>query len=150
MCLTGRLAPGKIHAEHRGAYGVRRIHAELQAGDRPVNRKRVARLTRERRITGRHLRRRKRTTIPDLIAPPGPDLIERDFIAEHLNERAGAARSHPSGPPARGSSWLMRLSSGWWAGRCHPRASHSRTIRDLNASARAVDRRRTQDCSTSR
>jgi transposase InsO family protein len=77
----------EIHSEHREAYGARRIHAELRGRGRAVNRKRVARLMRERRITGRHLRRRKRTTVPDPVAPPVPDLIERDFTAERLDER---------------------------------------------------------------
>lgn len=77
----------EVHAEHREAYGARRIHAELRAGGRKVNRKRVARLIRERHIVGRHLRRRKRTTIPDRTAPPVPDLIERAFTAGWLDER---------------------------------------------------------------
>ncbi|GAA4980851.1 hypothetical protein GCM10025734_00890 [Kitasatospora paranensis] len=77
----------EIHSEHREAYGARRVHAELRGRGRAVNRKRVARLMRERRITGRHLRRRKRTTVPEPVAPPVPDLIERDFTAERLDER---------------------------------------------------------------
>jgi transposase InsO family protein len=77
----------RIHAEHREAYGARRVHAELRARGRRVNRKRVARLMRERHVVGRHLRRRKRTTIPDRTAPAVPDLIERDFTADHLDER---------------------------------------------------------------
>ncbi|MEW1913753.1 IS3 family transposase [Kitasatospora sp. NPDC085895] len=96
----------KIHAEHREAYGVRRIHTELRAGGRAVNRKRVARLMRERWVTGRHLRRRKRTTIPDPIAPPVPDLIERDFTAERLDERWCGDITYIR-PPAPGSSWLL-------------------------------------------
>lgn len=32
-------------------------------------------------IEGRHLRRRKRTTVPDRLAPPAPDLVRRDFSA---------------------------------------------------------------------
>ena len=38
-------------------------------------------------IGGRHLRRRKRTTVPDRLAPPAPDLVRRDFSAAHLNEK---------------------------------------------------------------
>ncbi|MEV0538171.1 IS3 family transposase [Kitasatospora sp. NPDC050463] len=93
----------KIHAEHREAYGVRRIHAELRSGGRAVNRKRVARLMREHRIAGRHLRRRKRTTVPDPIAPPVPDLIERDFTAERLDERWCGDITYIRA----GSSWLF-------------------------------------------
>lgn len=61
-----------IHAEHPGAYGAPRVHAELRARGRRVNRKRVTRLMRINRIVGRHLRKKKRTTIADRTAPPAP------------------------------------------------------------------------------
>lgn len=54
-----------IHAEHRGAYGAPRVHAEMRARGRNINRKRVTRLMRVNRIVGRHLWRKKRTTIAD-------------------------------------------------------------------------------------
>ncbi|GAU71540.1 phage integrase [Streptomyces sp. NBRC 110611] len=38
------------------------------------------------RIEGRHLRRRKRTTVPDRLAPPAPDLVKRTFSAGRLDE----------------------------------------------------------------
>ena len=81
----------EIHAESRETYGALRVRAELQAFGRHVNRKRVARLMREHGIIGRHLRRKKRTTIPDPVAPPVADLVERDFSAARLDERGGAA-----------------------------------------------------------
>lgn len=77
----------EIHAEHKGTYGVRRVHAELRGFGHTVNRKRVERLMRLNGIEGRHLRRRKRTTIPDRLAPPAPDLVQRDFSAGHLDEK---------------------------------------------------------------
>ncbi|GAA1040142.1 hypothetical protein GCM10009566_28920 [Streptomyces murinus] len=77
----------KIHAEHRGAYGAPRVHAELRARGRRVNRKRVTRLMRVNHIVGRHLRRKKRTTIADKTAPPVPDLVMRDFTATALNSK---------------------------------------------------------------
>ncbi|MFD5110228.1 IS3 family transposase [Streptomyces cinereoruber] len=77
----------EIHADHRGTYGVRRVHAELRGFGRTVNRKRVERLMRREGIEGRHLRRRKRTTIPDRLAPPAPDLVRRDFTAADLDEK---------------------------------------------------------------
>ena len=55
----------EIHADHRGTYGVRRVHAELRGFGHTVNRKRVERLMRREGIEGRHLHRRKRTTVPD-------------------------------------------------------------------------------------
>ncbi|MFE4825060.1 IS3 family transposase [Streptomyces sp. NPDC056704] len=77
----------EIHTEHKGTYGVRRIHAELRGFGHTVNRKRVERLMRINRHEGRHLRRRKRTTVLDRLAPPAPDLVQRDFRAEKLNEK---------------------------------------------------------------
>lgn len=77
----------EIHAEHKGTYGVRRVHAELRGFGHAVNRKRVERLMRINGIEGRHLRRRKRTTVPDRLAPPAPDLVQRDFSAGQLNEK---------------------------------------------------------------
>ncbi|MDH6580292.1 transposase InsO family protein [Kitasatospora sp. MAP5-34] len=77
----------EIHGEHKETYGARRVHAELRGFGHTVNRKRVTRLMRERGIVGRHLRRRKRTTVPDPVAPPAPDLMGRDFTAAALDER---------------------------------------------------------------
>ncbi|NUK22644.1 IS3 family transposase [Streptomyces lunaelactis] len=77
----------EIHTEHRGNYGALRIHAELRGFGHTVNRKRVARLMRKHAIVGRHLRRKKRTTIPDRLAPPAPDLVRRNFTADSLDEK---------------------------------------------------------------
>ena len=77
----------EIHSEHKETYGALRVHAELQGFGHTVNRKRVARLMRKHHIVGRHLRRRKLTTIPDPVAPPVPDLVQRDFTATDLDER---------------------------------------------------------------
>lgn len=77
----------EIHAAHKGTYGVRRVHAELRGFGHTVNRKRVERLMRVNAIEGRHLRRRKRTTVPDKLAPPAPDLVRRDFTAGELDEK---------------------------------------------------------------
>ncbi|MDH6711416.1 transposase InsO family protein [Kitasatospora sp. MAA19] len=71
----------QVHRQTRGAYGVPRVHAELRAQGRVVNRKRIARLMREHGIIGRHLRKRCRTTVQDRNTPPAPDLIGRDFTA---------------------------------------------------------------------
>ncbi|MER5228342.1 IS3 family transposase, partial [Streptomyces flaveus] len=77
----------EIHAEHRGNYGALRIHAELRGFGHTVNRKRVAMLMRKHHIVGRHLRRKRRTTIPDRLSPPAPDLLQRDFTARALDEK---------------------------------------------------------------
>jgi hypothetical protein len=70
-----------IHGEHRGAYGSPRVTAELRRRGRPVNRKRVERIMRERRIVGITRRRRRSLTRQDRAAVPAPDLIGRDFTA---------------------------------------------------------------------
>lgn len=77
----------EIHADHKGTYGVRRIHAELRGFGHTVNLKRVERLMRVNGVEGRHLRRRKRTTVPDRLAPPAPDLVNRVFHAGQLDEK---------------------------------------------------------------
>ncbi|MFD3782174.1 IS3 family transposase [Streptomyces sp. NPDC058612] len=70
------------------ASGLRGFGASgLRGFGHTVNRKRVARLMRENGIVGRHLRRKKRTTVPDRLAPPAPDLLQRDSTARHLDEK---------------------------------------------------------------
>lgn len=91
-----------IHAEHGGAYGAPRIHAELRARGHRINRKRVTRLMRIHQIVGRHLRRKKRTTITDRTAAPVPDLVMRDFTADTLNTRWCGDITYI----AVGSTWL--------------------------------------------
>ncbi|MFE7359382.1 IS3 family transposase [Streptomyces sp. NPDC057543] len=66
----------------RKTYGVPRIHAELRRLGRQVNRKRVARVMRERDIRGVTRRKHRSLTRPDKKAKPAPDLVGRDFHAE--------------------------------------------------------------------
>lgn len=47
----------------------------------------MTRLTRINHVIGRHLRRRKRTSVADKTAPPAPDLMMRDFTAKALNTK---------------------------------------------------------------
>jgi transposase InsO family protein len=80
------------HAASRGTYGVRRIDAEITArreaaGGGPVNRKRIERVMREERITGRTRRRRVVTTVPDPAAAAIPDLVGREFTAQRPDEK---------------------------------------------------------------
>ncbi|MCX4633034.1 IS3 family transposase [Streptomyces sp. NBC_01443] len=91
-----------IHLEHHGAYGAPRVHAELRARGRRINRKRVTRLMRANDIVGRHLWKRKRTTVADRTAPPVPDLVMRDFTADRLNTRWCGDITYI----AVGSAWL--------------------------------------------
>ncbi|MFG2959453.1 IS3 family transposase [Streptomyces sp. NPDC048291] len=77
----------EIHTARKGTYGVRRVHAELRGFGHTVNRKRIERLMRLNGIEGRHLRRRRRTTVPDRLAPPAPDLVQCQFTAARLDEK---------------------------------------------------------------
>lgn len=52
----------EIHTEHKGTYGVRRVHAELRSFGHTVNRKRVERLMRGPSST----RRENNGVVPDL------------------------------------------------------------------------------------
>ncbi|MFD8532521.1 DDE-type integrase/transposase/recombinase [Streptosporangium canum] len=61
--------------------------ADLRQDGERVNAKRVARLMRLHDIVGLHLRKGRRTTIPDPAAPPVPDLLTRDFTAGTVDER---------------------------------------------------------------
>ncbi|WTO72868.1 IS3 family transposase [Streptomyces sp. NBC_00209] len=76
-----------IHTGTKGAYGLPRITRELRESGPVVNHKRVARLMRAAGITGRHLRRGKRTTVQDARAPKAPDLVGRDFTAPRTDVR---------------------------------------------------------------
>jgi transposase InsO family protein len=80
----------KIRAAHResdGTYGVPRISAELREDGERVNHKRIARVMRGIGLAGVRLRRRHRTTVPDLAAEKAPDLIGRAFTASAVNTK---------------------------------------------------------------
>lgn len=71
----------EIHTDSRGAYGALRITRTLRQQGQVVNRKRVARVMRERQIAGITRRKSRSLTKPDRTALPAPDLIQRDFTA---------------------------------------------------------------------
>ncbi|MFK0114232.1 IS3 family transposase [Streptomyces sp. NPDC091217] len=71
----------RIHTESRGAYGALRITRTLRQQGQVVNRKRVARVMRERQIAGITRRKSRSLTRADRTAPPAPDLVQRDFTA---------------------------------------------------------------------
>lgn len=77
----------RVHTDSGGTYGSPRVTVELRHQGVRVNRKRVERIMRQRDVVGRHLRRRKRTTIPDPAAASVPDLLGRDFTATAPDQR---------------------------------------------------------------
>lgn len=79
----------QVHDTDR-TQGVPRITAELNDGapaDGRVNHKRVARVMRAHAIAGFRLRRRVRTTVPELADQRVPDLLGRDFTVPAPNQR---------------------------------------------------------------
>ena len=81
-----------IHASSRETYGVRRVHAALQAQQVVCSKQRVARLMRSAglRGTGR-ARRRPRTTTVDPTHPVAANVLNRDFSANTPNQKWLAA-----------------------------------------------------------
>jgi putative transposase len=75
------------HEASHGTYGAPRILADLQESGIHIGRKRVARLMREAGLVGVSRRKGVRTTWRSLEAMVAPDLVERDFTAEHPDEK---------------------------------------------------------------
>lgn len=73
------------HAASHGTYGAPRIHAELRANGLRVGRKRVARLMAAAELRGVSRRRFVTTTVRRGGGRQAPDLVERNFAAEHLD-----------------------------------------------------------------
>ncbi|GAA2110497.1 hypothetical protein GCM10009802_07690 [Streptomyces synnematoformans] len=77
-----------MHARSHGAYGAPRVHAVLRREGRGCGRRRIARLMRQAKLSGRCHRRRTRTTIADPHAGRRPDLLQRTFTpSAGLNAR---------------------------------------------------------------
>ena len=75
-----------VHARSRGTYGAPRIHAELQAANQRISRKRVARLMRQAGLVGRPPRRFRHTTVAD-PAVQVEDLVQRNFTASAPDQK---------------------------------------------------------------
>jgi transposase InsO family protein len=118
-----------IHGEHHGTYGSPRVTDELRRRGRPVNRKRVERIMRERGIAGITRRPRRSLTKPDTAAVPAPDLISRDFTAPAPGRRlVGDITYLPTAegwlylpPPSTCST--ARSSATPWPSTCAPTSS---------------------------
>jgi putative transposase len=78
----------EIHAAHaasKGTYGAPRVHAELAEASIRVGRKRIARLMRAEGLAGVSRRKGVVTTVRD-GGRQAPDLVERNFVADRLNQ----------------------------------------------------------------
>ncbi len=71
----------------RRTYGSPRVHAELAAQGVFVSKKRIARIMRQEGLKARVRRRYKCTTMSDHDQPVAPNLLDRQFEAEHPNQR---------------------------------------------------------------
>jgi len=76
----------RFHLRSRGTYGVPRIHLDLREDGVQVGRKRVARLMQAAGLQGVSRRKYTRTTVRRLGARPAPDLVNRDFVADHPDQ----------------------------------------------------------------
>jgi putative transposase len=101
-----------VHAHHDDTYGSPRMTTELRRRGFCVNHKRTEALMAENGIVAQDGRRRKlRTTIPDVTAPPLPDLVHRDFsVGEPGRRTCGDITYVPTG-----EGWLS-LASCWTSG----------------------------------
>src|SRR5262245_50132579 len=77
----------RVFAAGRGAYGCRRVAAQLNREGHPCSVGLVADLMRERGLRACQPRAYRRTTVPGQAPVPRPDLIDRDFTAEQPGTR---------------------------------------------------------------
>lgn len=129
-----------IHEASRGTYGSPRVHAELQALGERVGRKRVARLMREAGLKGVSRRKTPTTTTRKDTDRPAPDLVDRDFEADGLNQLWVADITYV--PTATGYTYLAVVLDAYsrrvigWA-----MADHLRTELVVDALEMAVEQR---------
>jgi transposase InsO family protein len=76
----------RVHAENFGVYGARKVWRQLNREGVTVARCTVERLMLKMGLVGARRGRRRRTTIPDAIAPRPADLVDRNFSVDRPNE----------------------------------------------------------------
>lgn len=76
-----------LFARHRGTYGAPRITADLRAMGWRVSQNTVAAIMAEQGLRARARRRRRSTTRPGKGRWHAPDLVNRDFTAQRVNQR---------------------------------------------------------------
>jgi putative transposase len=77
---------GRVHAEHFGVYGARKVWRQLHREGIAVARCTVERLMGELHLEGVRRGKARRTTTPDQGAPRPADLVERNFSASRPNQ----------------------------------------------------------------
>ena len=76
----------RVHAEHFGVYGARKVWRQLGREGLWVARCTVERLMGELGLEGVRRGKPRRTTTPDTTAPRPADLVDRDFSAQRPNQ----------------------------------------------------------------
>jgi putative transposase len=76
----------RVHAEHFGVYGARKVWRQLHREGIAVARCTVERLMGELHLEGVRRGKLRRTTTPDATAARPADLVERDFSAARPNQ----------------------------------------------------------------
>lgn len=76
----------RVHAANFGVYGARKVWRQLNREGIPAARCTTERLMRGMGLEGVRRGKKKRTTIPDAVAPRPADLVERDFAAQRPNQ----------------------------------------------------------------
>jgi putative transposase len=82
--LKGEVA--RVHAEHVGVYGARKVWRQRPWEGIAVARWTVERLMGELGLQGVRRGKTRRTTTPDAAAPRPADLVDRDFSATRPNQ----------------------------------------------------------------
>jgi putative transposase len=76
----------RVHAEHFGVYGARKVWRQLRREGITVARCTVERLMRQSGLEGARGGKTRRTTTPDQTTARPADLVERDFSATRPNQ----------------------------------------------------------------
>ena len=77
----------KIYTDHRGRYGVPRIHKELEALGKQLSKNKVARRMKRLELKALAKRKWKATTDSQHALPVAPNLLNRDFSAGGPNQK---------------------------------------------------------------
>ena len=133
----------RVHAEHFGVYGARKLWRQLHREGVGAARCTVERLMGELGLEGVRRGKPRRTTTPDAAAPRPADLVERDFSA--TRPTSSGLPTSPMWPPGRAlSMWpwsLMPSAASSWVGRLRGRCAPDLA---LDALEMAIWRRQAQ------